>query len=173
MLKKILLGFLLLVVVLCVGFFAPGFLAGDMTNETRVQVNKAREFVWEKFQDESRMGDWLEGFKSIEPISGEPRTVGSKFRLKFNNNGSDIEMIETMTGYEEGEKFAFTLENEVMHSEIDVTLLDKGLSTEVVQKEKYRGQNVFWHSLFYWLKSSFVENSKKNMNSFKKYVEGA
>ena len=173
MIKKIILALVLLVVVAALGFFAPGILKGDLENETRVMVEKPKDHVWAKFQDESKMGEWLEGFKSIETFEGEPGTVGSKHRLKFENDGREIEMVETVTANEAGKRFAFNLENEVMYSDIEVTLVDKGLSTEVIQKEKFHGQNVFWHSLFYWLKSSLAENSKKNMDNFKKYAEGA
>ena len=172
MLKKILLGLLALIVLCAVVFFAPGVLSGDLTNETRVLVEKDRAHVWEKFEDESKMGEWMPNFKSIETIEKKEGRVGSKFKIVFDNEGEDIEMIETMTAYKEGESFSFTIENEVIHSEIDIELIDKGLTTEVVQNEKFRGQNIFWHSLFYWLKSTFTENSKNVLNSFKKYAEG-
>lgn len=172
MLKKVLLVILVLIVAAAVIFFAPGFLAGDIENETRVTVEKPRDHVWDKFEDESKMGEWLENFVSIENIEGPPRTVGSKFKIKFDNEGEIIEMVETMTAYDEKEHFAFTLENESMYSEIDVRLIDQGMTTEIVQKEKYRGQNVLWHSLFYWLKSTIAENSLKNMQNFKKFAEG-
>ena len=171
MIKKI-LGFLLLLIIgAVVVFFAPGVMSGDLENETRFVIDRPKDHVWKKFEDESKMSEWLKGFKSIETIEGKPRTVGSKHRVTFEQDGQVIEMIETMTAYEEGRRFALTLENEVMYSEVDVSLVDKGLSTEVVQKEKFRGQNLFWHSLFYWLKSSFVEQSKENMANFKKYAE--
>ncbi|NNE66745.1 MAG: SRPBCC family protein [Pyrinomonadaceae bacterium] len=171
MIKKILGILFLLILAAVVVFFAPGVLSGDLENETRVVVNRPKDHVWKKFEDESKMGEWLEGFKGMELIEGEPKTVGSKFRVTFESGGEEIVMTETMTAYDDGEHFAFDLENDAMFSSIDFRLVDKGLSTEVVQKEKYRGQNVFWHSLFYWLKSSFVENSRKNLNSFKKYAE--
>ena len=173
MLKKLLLGLLILIVAVTIGFFVPGLILGDIENETRVLVEKDRDHVWAKFQDESRMGDWLEGFKSIETIEKKEGVVGSTFKMKFENNGQEIEMIETMTGYKEGELFAFTLENEVMFNDVSVSLVDKGLTTEFIQKEKYHGQNVFWHSLFYWMKSSMNENSNKALKRFKKYAEGA
>ncbi|MDH3492273.1 MAG: SRPBCC family protein [Acidobacteriota bacterium] len=173
MIKKILLGLVLLFVLAVIAFFTPGVFSGDLENETRVVVEKPRQDVWEKFRDESKMGEWLEGFKSIKIIEGEPQTVGSKHRITFENDGQEIEMIQTMTKFDKGEGFAFNLANDVMYSDIDVRLVDKGLVTEVIQKEKYHGQNVFWHSLFYWLKSTMAENSLRNMNSFKKYAEGA
>lgn len=173
MIKKLLLGLILLVFFAALVFFAPGIFSGDLENETRVTVDKPRDHVWKKFDDESKMGEWLKGFKSIESIEGDPKTVGSKFKLTFENDGQEFVMMETMTAYDEGEHFAFNLENEAMYSEVDIRLIDKGLVTEVVQKEKFHGQNVFWHSLFFWLKSTFTENSRENMESFKKYAEGA
>ncbi len=173
MVKKIVLALLLFAVVAVVVFFAPGFLAGDFENETKIIVNEKRDVVWAKFQDASKMGKWLENFKGIETIEEKPGKIGSKYRLRFDNNGSEIVMTETMTAFKESERFGFVLENEVMHSEVDVKLIDKGLVTEFVQKEKFHGQNVFWHSLFYWIESTMADNSKKNLDNFKKYAEGA
>ncbi|MEZ5308064.1 MAG: SRPBCC family protein [Pyrinomonadaceae bacterium] len=171
--KKILLGLLVLIVLGVAVFFAPGILAGDQHNETVVQVNKSREDVWKKFADENGMKEWLMGFKKIETVSGAPMTVGSKFRITFDREGDEIHMMQTMTAIEEGKRFAFTLENEVMKSDIEVTLQDKGLVTDVRQAETYHGGNIFWHSLFYWLKSTFEANSKETLERFKKYAEGA
>ncbi len=122
MVKKVILALLLLMVIAVVVFIAPGFLVGDLENETRIIVNEKRDVVWAKFQDESKMGKWLENFKGIETIEEKPEKVGSKYRLRFDNNGSEVVMTETMTAFKENERFAFTLENEVMHSEIDVSL---------------------------------------------------
>ncbi len=173
MIKKILLGIILLIAVAALVFFAPGVMSGDLENETRITINRPRDEVWTKFQDESKMGEWLEGFKSIEPIEGPPRTVGSKFKLTFVNDGQEIVMTETMTAYKEGEHFAFNLANDVMYSDIDIKLIDKGPETELIQKEKYHGQNVFWHALFFWMKTSMANHSEQNMVRFKKYAEGA
>ncbi len=173
MIKKILLAIVALVVLAVAVFFAPGLFVGDLTNETRLVINKPRDEVWDKFQDDSKMGEWLKNFKSIETVEGKPRTVGSKHRITFDMDGEEIVMMQTMTAFNKGESFAFKLENETMYSEIDVRLNDKGLVTELVQKEKYHGQNVLWHSMFYWLKSWLAENSRENMENFKKYAEGA
>ena len=40
--------------------------------------------AWAVHQDESKLGQWLAGFKSIDLISGEVGTVGSKYKVVVN-----------------------------------------------------------------------------------------
>ena len=93
--------------------------------------------------------------------------------LKTYHIAIDVTDIKINDWIQRGAQFCIYLENEYMFSAVDVTLIDKGLTTDVILKEKFHGQNVFWHFLFFWIKSSFTDNSSKTLDNFKKYAEGA
>ncbi|MEZ5344832.1 MAG: SRPBCC family protein [Pyrinomonadaceae bacterium] len=171
MIKKVLIGLVVAVVLLLAIFFAPAFLVPVVTNETRVTINKPREEVWKKFMDSSQMGKWLVGFKSIETISGEPDKVGSKHKIVLEENGQRFEATETVKEVVENEKFAFELAADAIRDDITVTLINKGLTTEVVQSERVTADGVFYRAMCFWMKSWMRERSQQNMDNLKKYIE--
>lgn len=171
MIKKILLGLVGIVLLLVVGFLAIGFIYPTLTTETRVTINKPRTVVWKYFTDQNTLKEWLPNVKSIENISGEPMTAGSKFKMTFEENGSEIVMTETMTEVKENEVFAFILENEVMKANDRITFIDKGDKTEIVENNTFEGGNIFWRSLFALMKSGFEKNSAESYQRLKTNIE--
>ena len=103
---KIILG---LVVGLALVFFAVGIFAPSFTYENKVEVNASVEKAWAIFTDESRMGDWLTGFQSMETISGNPGEVGSKTEWSFVENG-DVDYLGHRNQLAEGLKVSFEIE---------------------------------------------------------------
>lgn len=171
MIKKILIGLLIVVIGLAVIFFAPAFLKPVITQESHVTINKPQKEVWTKFMDSSKMGKWLIGFKRIETISGAPEAVGSKYKIVLEENGQQFEAIETVKAVEENEKFVFELAADAFTDEITVTLVNKGLTTEVVQSENVKVDGIFYRAMFFWMQSWMKERSQANLNNLKKYIE--
>jgi uncharacterized protein YndB with AHSA1/START domain len=171
MLKKIILSFIAILALLVVVFFAIGLMFPTLTTEIRVTINKPREVVWQYFTDQSKLKDWLPNVKSIENISGEPMTAGSKFKITFEENGDEIVMTETMTEVKEKEVFAFTLENNVITANDRLTFIDNGDKTEVVENNTFTGGNIFWRSLFAVMKSNFEKKSAENYQKLKTNIE--
>lgn len=173
MLKKILL-LVFAVLVLAVGvFLLLGFFNPTFTYETRITIDRPREDVWRLFNDETKMGVWLVGFKSIETISGERNAVGSKYRLRFSQDGRDFEMIEEMKEFRPPEAFAFHLDSDFFSDDVRVTFNDLGGKTEVIQTEHATGNNILHKSLLYWMRSHLTNGARTNLENLKKYVEAA
>jgi uncharacterized protein YndB with AHSA1/START domain len=171
MIKKILLGFLGIILLLVICFLALGFMYPTLTTETRLTINKPRDVVWQYFTNQNTLKDWLPNVKSIENISGEPMTAGSKFKMTFDDNGGEIVMTETMTEVKAPEIFAFTLENNVITAHDRITFIDKGDKTDVVENNTFSGGNVFWRSLFALMKSNFEKKAAENYQRLKTNVE--
>ncbi len=171
MIKKLLLFIVLLVFAGIAIFFAPAFLKPQLNYKNTVLINKPPADVWKKMMESENMGKWLKGFKSIETISGEPGTVGSKYKITVEEDGHNFEAIETVKEVTENEKFAFILDGDVLTNDVVVTLTDKGLTTDYTQAETVEGKGFFMRALFYWMQSSFSDRSKESLESFKKYVE--
>jgi uncharacterized membrane protein len=169
--KKILLGLLLVIFLLIVGFFAPAVLKSELSHESRVTINKPPNEVWKKFTNSDNMGKWIQGFKSIELVSGEQDTVGSKYKITVEDDGQTFEAIETVKEFVENEKFAFRLEGDMLTDDIIVTFANKGLTTEMVQSETIVAKGILWKALFYWMQSTMSARSQSNLNNFKRFVE--
>jgi hypothetical protein len=93
---KYLLGILLLLVIL---FFAIGMITPSVSYESEVTVNKSADEAWAVMSDESKMSQWISGFKRTEPVSGEPNTIGAVSKVYVEDNGEEIVMEETVTNF--------------------------------------------------------------------------
>ncbi len=87
-----------------------------------VEVDRPIEEAWEVLVDESKMGEWLQGYKSTETLEGAPLTVGSKHRVVFDEGGMEVVFTETVRVVEAPTEFSFDLEHEMMGSSISFTL---------------------------------------------------
>jgi uncharacterized protein YndB with AHSA1/START domain len=169
--KKVLL-YLLVFIILLVGlFFLIGALNPSYSYQTKVEINKPREQTWKIFMDESKAGEWMEGFKSFETVSGAPGKEGSVFRLTIVQEGKEFVMTETNTTVREPEQYSFVLENDVLTNVIDIRLAESGGKTTITSDEKVTGKNIFWKSLFVWFHSTFKNGSQENLNDLKRYIE--
>ena len=100
---KIIKYFLFLIVGLVFIFLAIGFIKPSVNYGHEITVKKSLKEAWAVSRDESKLGQWLEGFKSIDLISGEAGTVGSKYKVVVNpgKGETDFEMIETLVSQKE------------------------------------------------------------------------
>lgn len=173
-------GILLVIIALAIAlvsaaaaFFVPGLLWPTLEYESRVAIDLPRDRVWEKFNDDSKMKEWLRGLESIELVEGEKGKPGSRYRLVIENEGERVEILETMKEIRPPELYSFTLEAEPLINEVAVTFSEVDGKTEMIQKEAVTGKSLVWRSLFYWLQSTFQRNSKENLIKFKQYAEGS
>ena len=171
MIKKILLGIFGLVLLLIAGLAIFGWMNPSISYESSVEINKPREVVWNYFSDESKMSEWLTGFQKIENISGNKNEVGSKWRLTFVENGSEVVMTETVKDFKAPERFSMLLDHEIMSNDVAVTLTEKDGKTIMTQKETVVGKNFFWRTMFAVIKSSFSARSLEALNLIKRNVE--
>ena len=118
--KKVLRFIVIGIFALAVLFFSLGLFIPTFSFDNVVEVNKPIEKTFAEFNDVSNMYKWIPGFQFIEPISGWPNEVGSKWKLVVKQEGKRMELIKTMTAYKENEVFAFNLSNEMMSNDIEI-----------------------------------------------------
>jgi len=169
--KKALIIIVVVLAIAAAGFLAPGVLRPTLEYESRVTVNKPRAEVWKLFFDEANMGKWIKGFKSIELVSGKKGEVGSKYLLIVEDESERYRLRETVTEIKPPEVYAFVLEADPLFDDVRVTFADDGGNTEVVQREKVRGKNLLWRSLFFWMQSTFTDNAQKTLERLKRFAE--
>ena len=95
--KKVLRFIVIGIFALAVLFFSLGLFIPTFSFDNVVEVNKPIEKTFAEFNDVSNMYKWIPGFQFIEPISGWPNEVGSKWKLVVKQEGKRMELIETMT----------------------------------------------------------------------------
>jgi len=170
---KLLKYFGIFLIVVLVAFLLVGIFAPTFTYESRVVVNAPVEQSWAVFSDPSRMGEWLVGFKSIETVSGQPDSVGSKYKMVFEENGRLMKMTETVTAIKPNELFAFTLDARPMIDKVEVRFSGDGEKTEIVAMNHIEGKNLIWKSILRLSKSNMKKRGQEVYNKLKNLIEAS
>lgn len=168
---KVLKYIVIAVLALFATFFMVGMLNPTFDYSSSIEVNAPVEKSWQVFMDESRLGDWLEGFESITPINETEGIVGSTYRVVFNQNDDPITMTETVSDYEENSKYALLVENEDIATQSVVYFERNGDKTIIRSENTVNPKGLMNQSVFYLFKSVFQNHSDKNYENLKRIIE--
>ena len=169
--KKVLRFIVIGIFALAIIFFSLGLFIPAFSFDNVVEVNRPVEKAFAEFNDVSNMYKWIPGFQFIEPISGWPNEVGSKWKLVVKEEEERIELIETITAYKKNEVFAFNLSNEMMSEDVEIVFTSKGKNTIITAHNKVNGKNIFWKSLFVVSKSYFKNAQQESYEKLKIVIE--
>ena len=75
-----------------------------------ILIDLPREEVIKKMEDPSNYKHWQRGFISYKHLTGLQGKEGSRARIKFNMNGREVVMIETIIKINSPKKFYATYE---------------------------------------------------------------
>ena len=138
--------------------------------EMSIVVDKPVEVAWRGFTDESRMGEWMTGFKSMETISGEKMTAGSRYRFVFEEDGEIIEFEEVMLTVIPNKEFSFHLTADFMESTVKLSFEPSGEGTRILVENEYRGRGLI-APLLPLFKSMMVERQEQDYGKLKAMIE--
>ncbi|GAB5560344.1 MAG: hypothetical protein SynsKO_19910 [Synoicihabitans sp.] len=86
---------------------------------SEITVSLPREKVVAIFEDHEQAPHWMDGFISMEPVSGEPGAKGSVSHLKFQMGKRRIEMKETILANNLPETFSCRYDADGVINRID------------------------------------------------------
>ncbi len=167
---KILKYLLILVLVLIVGFFSLGFITPSVSYDSVITVDKPIEEAWAVMADESRVSEWLEDVKRLEPVSGTPNTVGAVSNIYVNNGGEEMMMQETITKYEAPHTIAMTFTMDMMDMDYEMTLQEKNGKVEITSHSKTTGKGMLTKSIVAMMPSMMKAQEDTNMNNLKNVI---
>jgi len=167
---------LYLFIALILLFFAIGLLKPTISYGHEITVNKPLKEAWAVAQDESKFGLWLEGFKSIELISGQKGEIGSKYKVVVNPGEGQPEfvMTETLVSVKEFEHNRLSFDSDMMLFDQTTTFNHEGGKTTVKTDSKVSGKGIVMRSMFAimeMLGGSFTAQETKNIEALKKVIE--
>ena len=137
-----------------------------------MEVNKPIEVAWEVLMDESKMGEWLEGYKGMELIEGEPLMVGSKHKMIFEENGQELTFIETVTAIEPPNEFSFDFDHDMMSSSIQMTLESVGpASTRITNRTKFAANGFFINLMMFFMTPRMKSRQRRSFARLKALIE--
>lgn len=173
---KILKYLLFVVVGLIVIYLLIGFIKPSVTYGHEISVNKPLKEAWAVSHDESKLGQWLQGFKSIELISGDSGAVGSKYKVVVSpgEGQPDFEMTETVVSKKEFEHIALSLDSEMMVFEQTMSFAEANGKVTVKTDSKVMGKSMLIRPMFAlmeWFTGAFTAQEVKNIEALKKVIE--
>ena len=142
----------------------------------RVSVEVARpiEQAWDLLQDESKMGEWLEGYKGMELLEGEPLTVGSKHKMIFEENGQELSFTETVTVIDPPTEFSFDFDHDMMSSSIQMTLESVGpASTRITNRTKFTANGFFVDLFMLFMTPRMKSRQRRSFARLKALIEAS
>jgi carbon monoxide dehydrogenase subunit G len=161
----------LILIFVAVGLFTP---VVDYGHE--IKVKKPIAEAWAVTQDESKYAQWLEGFKSIELLSGEKGTVGSTYKVIVNpgEGQDDFEMTETVVSLKEHDHVEMKFDSEMMDFEQRMSFAVEGGGTRIWTESKVLGKNVMMRAMFALMEGlggAFETQEAKNMEALKVLID--
>mgnify|MGYP000341588183 CR=1 FL=1 len=165
-----------LILFLVIAFFAIGFIKPAVNYGHEVQVDKPVEEAWAVMLDDSKYGQWLEGFKSIELIRGEKGAKDSQYKVIVNpgKGQPDFEMIETVTDFKENEFVDLHFDSDMMVFDQKTIFTKNGSKTKVRTESTVKGKGAMMKSMFALMEifgGSFQAQEAKNVEALKKVIE--
>jgi len=168
MIKKLIIGIVVIVILLMAAFFGAGLAVPAIEYTTTVEINKPRDITWQVMRDRK---DWIYGFKSYEQLAGDPNKPGSKGRVTVVRDGREMTMDSELIAIDPPQSATTRFTNDSLVHNATVHLTESGGKTAVVSDEKLDGTNIFWRSIFAIFKNQIVETSRKNFDGLKQAVE--
>lgn len=174
-LLKYLLGIALSLVLI---FLLIGRMKPTVNYGHTIVVNKSVQEAWNIHKDDSKYDQWLEGFKSMELLSGEKEQVGSTYRVIVNpgEGQEDFEMIETVVGLKEYEYVDLSFDSDMMVFEQKTLFKELGGQTSITTESKCSGKGWFMRSMFAIMEmigGSFQKQEEKNLEALKKLIDAS
>ncbi|NNF01709.1 MAG: SRPBCC family protein [Bacteroidia bacterium] len=168
--------FFITIFALIVLFFAMGFIQPVVEYGHTIKVDKPIEEAWAVSEDIDKYDQWLDGFKSMELISGEHGEVGSKYKIIVNpgEGQEDFEMIETVVSKKEFDHIEMHFDNEAMDFYQKISYSENDGTTTISTDSKVDGKSLTMRSMFAWMEllmNAFEKQEAKNMEALKVLIE--
>ena len=162
---------LLIIIALVILFFAKGILSPSVSYESEITVNKSAKEAWAVLSDESKLPEWIEGYKRTELVSGTANTVGAVSKVYVEDQEQEMVMEETITKIKPYEHMAMTFTMDFMNMDYEVLLTEKDGKTRIKSKSTTVGNGAFAKSLISFMGNSMKAQEDENMNKLKNVIE--
>ncbi len=172
MAKKIfkIIGIILLVLILI--FLSLGLFVPKVEYTTKVTIKGNKSEVWDAFNDIENVQAWIPNVTEVVPINITEDTLGTKVKMTVIDRGNTMEMEETVTVFESGQKLGLHFDAGQMLKDDLYTFSEKNGMITIVGNHSCEGADYFSKCIFALFKSMFLEIDQGYMDNFKTYFEG-
>jgi len=133
---------------LFVAFVAIGFVKPSIVVETVSQTDRSPYVAFHVLTDSGVVGEWMEGFVSIESVLDRDAPVGNQSVLTMVTGGDTLVLRQEVTSWEPGEQFAVSFDSDMTTGDLVVRLTELENGTELFVQSRFEGATWWWRSLF-------------------------
>ncbi len=143
-----------------------------VTYETRIEIEKSLELVYDVISDHSVIHQWLTGLKEVKPLNDLLNEPGAKFQYLFKENGREVVFEEELLSIEPPFQFSYRLESKqiLMEAQTRLRSIDGG-GTEVLMLNEVRPKGLVMRLLLPLLKRSMIRRQLNDLRSLKRLIE--
>lgn len=142
-----------------------------MKYRCEIEIERPVEEVVRLFDDPENMKKWMPGLKSFEPVSGEAGRVGATSKLKFDMNGREIEMTETITSRNLPEEFSGTYETSGVLNIVRNRFEEIDGGTNWIADNEFRFTSLPMKLMGFFMPGAFRKETMKHLRAFKEFAE--
>lgn len=144
-----------------------------MKYKCTVEINVPLDKVVTLWTDERFFNKWQDGFKKIEPIEGEPNSIGATSKIYFVQGKRKMELLETIVSNDLPKEKKGLYEHKHMTNTQTTRFEEINThSTRYISEVEYLKFNGFMPKLMAKLfPGVFKKQSQKWMNQFKTFAE--
>jgi Polyketide cyclase / dehydrase and lipid transport. len=168
---KILKISLFILAIISVVIVGRGILTSSISYESKILVNKSVEESWAVMSDESKLHEWIKGFKKTELVSGKANNIGAVSNVYIEENGEEMIMKETITAFDVHQKIGMNFHLNIMDMDYEMLFSEKDGQTQIITKSKNKGNNLFGKVITAWMQGGMKTQEDKNLNKLKKVIE--
>ncbi len=159
-------------VLLALTFVSIGVFKPAVSYDCEVMVNKPAKEAWAVMSDETRMSEWIKGYKRIELIKGEKNTVGAVSNVYVEENGQEMVMQETITKFQPNEAIGmqFSMDG-FMDMNYEMSMEEVDGNTKIKTTSTTTGNGFFAKSMVALMGGSMKAQEDENLGNLKKVIE--
>lgn len=161
-----------IVLVVCIlAFVSIGMMFPEVTYKTSVHVTRSRATAFSVMMDFDQLGDWMDGLLSVEALVEHDDFVGSRYRLKFEDDGDVLVLEEEVVLYVENQVIGFRLTHGIMDLDIQISFIETTGGTTIVATNTVRATNFVIRSLLPLMKGSMASEQAQQYRRLAALVE--
>lgn len=161
----------LIILLLLIGFILLGVMTPSVSYDCEVIVNKGMNEAWSVMSDETKLDQWIDGYKRNELVSGTPNTVGAVTNVYVEDNGSEMMMTETILQIAPPVNLKMAFSMDMMNMDYEIHLTELGNTTAITTSSKTIGNGMIWKSMVALMPKAMKAQENENLQNLKKIIE--
>lgn len=173
--KRIIQSFALLLVLTAL-LLGIGLVIPVVHYDTEIVIDASIDQVWQFYQDEDKLVEWMEGCHRVELLEGEKGMVNSQCQIsrKFENGG-DLR-TRTILAKKELDYIHYRFHDSTMEHEQNVFFSEIEGKTKIKSISEIKSKHLVLHSVFVigeFFEKIFTTREVKSMNNLKRMIESS